>query len=194
MNNNIYFILLILIISVVAQLSLLTGMDWFQYSRADIGAGQWWRLITANLIHLSWNHLAMNALALIAIYLLYPRVITFKGWLSVFIMSCLAVTVGICCFSPEVYWYVGLSGVLHGILVVLLLLDFIMHKHRLNLILLLALIAKLIWEAVMGPMPGSEDIAGGAVIVQAHLYGFIGGLLIAACILSFKSNKNNKLY
>ncbi len=135
----------------------------------------------------------MNAVAFIAIYILFPNVLNTMGWVLVFLLSCLTVTVGIWLFSPEVYWYVGLSGVLHCLLVVLLLLEFILNKYLLNFVLFGALNSKLVWEVWVGPIPGSEQIAGGPVIVQAHFYGFVGGLIITACILFFTTNKNKKL-
>jgi len=111
--------------------------------------------------------------------------------LWVFIWCCLSVTLGIWIFDPEIYMYVGLSGALHGLLVALIVADFRMNKHILNIVLLIAVVAKLVWESVTGPLPGSESMAGGTVLVQSHLYGFIGGLLIAAYIFIY--NKNKKL-
>ena len=193
MNKNSFFILTVLVLCIFAQFSLMSGIDWFQFAREDIEAGQWWRFITGNLVHLNWRHFAMNSVALIAIYILFPDVLKITGWVLVFLINCMTVTVGIWLFSPEIYWYVGLSGTLHGLVVVLLLLDFITHKNLLNLILFVVLLAKLVWEAWMGPIPGSEQTAGGPVIVQAHFYGFIGGLLSAMSILFFTFNKNKKL-
>jgi len=44
----------------------------------------------------------------------------------------------------------------------------------------LALLAgKLAWEQWHGAMPGSEAIIGGSTVVNAHLYGAVGGLLAA---------------
>ena len=189
MNKKTIFILTILIICVVAQLSLSLGADWLQYSRPDIEAGQWWRFISANVVHLNWRHFAMNAVALVAIYALYPNVLNTKGWLIAFLLNSLTVTVGIWLFSPLIQWYVGLSGVLHGILAMLILIDYTSNKNKLNILLLLILVAKLIWEGVMGPIPGSETTAGGPVVVQAHLYGFFGGLLLAVSSLQFMYKK-----
>ena len=31
-----------------------------QYDRAALAAGEWWRLVTAHLVHLGWDHLALN--------------------------------------------------------------------------------------------------------------------------------------
>ena len=193
MNKNNYFILTILLICVLGQFSLSTGIDWMQFARTDIESGQGWRFITGNLVHLNWRHFGMNAIAFVAIYALYPNVLGIMAWFFVFLISCVAVTFGIWFLSPEVFWYVGLSGALHGILVVLLLLDFFTYRNKLNLVLFAALVAKLMWEAWMGPLPGSENTVGGPIVVQAHFYGFVGGLLISIYILLFKYNKNKKL-
>ena len=187
-KNNI-FIIAIRVCSVIGQFSLQLDIDWFQYAKPDIEAGQWWRFITGNLVHLSWRHFAMNALALIAIYFLFPNLLKTGGLFLVFILSGLSVTLGLWIFSPTIYWYVGLSGALHGVLITLLILDITVSKQGLNIALLLLVMAKLLWETLMGPIPGSESTAGGPVIVQAHLYGSIGGAIIATCFLIKKYNK-----
>ncbi len=189
MNKNSIFVLSVVILSAIAQLSLMSGIDWLQYARPDIDAGQWWRFLTGNLVHLTWRHFAMNALALVAIYALYPHSLKPKSMLLVFLLSCLSVTLGIWMFSPEIQWYVGLSGALHGLLITLIILDFAVHKNLLNIILFAAVSAKLVWEGMMGPIPGSESTAGGPVVVQAHLYGFLGGLIITVCMYLFSKNK-----
>ncbi len=181
-KNNIFFIT-ILLSSVLAQLSLLFGVDWLQYAKPEIETGQWWRLLTGNLIHLNWRHFAMNALALIVIYLLFPNLLKSTGLFLVFLLSSLSVTLGLWMFNPSIYWYVGLSGALHGILMTLLILDFVASKNVLNIVLLILVIAKLVWENLMGPLPGIESTAGGPVVVEAHFYGSLGGAIIATCFL-----------
>ncbi len=191
MNKNIIFVAIIIALCALAQLSLLLGVDWLQFTRTNIDMGQWWRFLTANLVHLTWRHFAMNALALIAIFALYSNTLNVKAMFLVFLLSCLSVTTGIWVFSPEIHWYVGLSGALHGLLVTLIIVDFVVHRSWFSIFLMLAVIAKLIWEGMMGPLPGSESSAGGPVVVQAHFYGFVGGLITAACMFIF--NKNKKL-
>jgi hypothetical protein len=44
-------------------------------------------------------------------------------------------------------------------------------------ILLLLLVAKISYEQFGGSVPGSEAASGGPVIVDAHLYGALGGIL-----------------
>lgn len=189
MNKIIIIVFFVIVLSGLAQLSLMLGVDWMQYSRADISDGQWWRFFTGNIVHLTWRHLAMNALALTAIIVLYPKCLKPMAMALVLVMSGCLVTFGMWIFSPDIQWYVGLSGSLHGLLVTLIIVDYVSQKHWLNILLLAALIVKLVWEGVMGPLPGSESAAGGPVVVQAHLYGFIGGLLIS----TYMFIKNNKL-
>lgn len=189
MNKIIIFIISVVILSALAQLSLRFETDGLQFTREGIGDGQWWRFISGNFVHLSWRHFAMNVIALGAIFALYPNNLKAKTWAIVLIMCALAVTLGIWVFSPDIHWYVGMSGALHGLLATLIIVDYIEHKHGLNILLLLLVMAKLLWEGMMGPMPGSESSAGGPVVVQAHLYGFIGGLLIAIIMSIYNKNK-----
>ena len=73
--------------------------------------------------------------------------------------------------------YVGLSGVLHGLFVSGCLMD-IRNGHRDALLLFILISAKLAWEQVSGPLPGSESTAGGHVVVDAHLYGALSGVVL----------------
>jgi len=45
------------------------------------------------------------------------------------------------------------------------------------------LLAKLAYEQLYGALPGSAATAGGPVIVDAHLYGSIAGIIAAVAIL-----------
>ena len=50
-------------------------------------------------------------------------------------------------------------------------------SDRAESIVILALIfGKIAYEQFAGPVPGSEFASGGPVVVDAHLYGAIGGL------------------
>src|SRR3954447_25325534 len=43
------------------------------YDRAAITAGQWWRLLTGNFVHLGWYHWFLNELGLVVLVLLCPE-------------------------------------------------------------------------------------------------------------------------
>ena len=191
MNKNIIFVSIVLGFSVLAQLSLLSGVDWFQYAQKEVADGQWWRLITGNLIHLNWQHFAMNAVALVVIIMLLPDILKFAELFIVFLLCCLGVTAALWAFNPTIFWYVGLSGALHGVLVVLLLFEVVTSKQLWSIILCILVLFKLIWEIFLGPLPGSETTAGGIVIVQAHLYGAVSGVLIFL-LMQYKKHINNR--
>ena len=44
-----------------------------QYDRAALATGEWWRLVTGHLVHLGWDHLALNVAGLIGLWWLYGR-------------------------------------------------------------------------------------------------------------------------
>ena len=71
-------------------------------------------------------------------------------------------------FSPEVIWYVGLSGILHGLLAAI--------AWQRYPILLVLLMVKLGLEQLYGGLPATANLTGGAVIVDAHLYGAVIGI------------------
>jgi rhomboid family GlyGly-CTERM serine protease len=96
-------------------------------------------------------------------------------WATIYFVSCFAVSAGLWCFDPEVAWYVGASGALHGVMSA----GTLAHLKRRDLdgwILAAFVVGKLAYEQTAGSMP----FAGGAnTIVDAHLYGAIGGLAAA---------------
>jgi len=99
-------------------------------------------------------------------------------WLLIVLVSVAAIDAGLWVGTPNLGWYVGLSGVLHGMLAAGVI-GVWADRRREAVILATVLAAKLGWEALVGPMPGSEATAGGAVITEAHLFGAIGGLVAA---------------
>jgi rhomboid family GlyGly-CTERM serine protease len=141
--------------------------------------GELWRLLSGHLLHLSWGHYLMNGAALLVICGLYASWLTagtLACWMAV---SALAVSVGLLWFEPQLDWYVGLSGVLHGLLVAGALYES-SQRERMGMPILIAVGLKLAWEQAYGSLPGSEAATGGAVIVDAHLYGAVGGLIAVA--------------
>jgi rhomboid family GlyGly-CTERM serine protease len=149
-----------------------------RYDREGIQEGQFWRLATAHVTHLGVSHGIMNLLALAVLAGLFGDLFTARRWLLGCAVSALAIDIGLWWLEPQVRWYVGLSGVLHG-LIVLGAVAMWLNDERLGLGLLLGVVAKLGWEQAMGPLPFTESAAGGPVLVASHLYGAGGGLVVA---------------
>jgi rhomboid family GlyGly-CTERM serine protease len=158
---------------------------WMRFDRTAVLHGEVWRLVSAHIAHLGWKHLAMNLAGLALIWMLFNRVYSTTQWLVALVISMLGVGSGVLAFLPAVHWYVGLSGVLHGLFVAGALAS-LAAGYRAELLLLGLLVAKLGWEQWHGALPGSESFAGGTVLVESHLFGAIAGLLAAAVLLLYK--------
>lgn len=145
-----------------------------------------WRLVTGQLMHLGWAHLAMNLAGLAIIWLILARQLPLWQWWMTVLVCAVGVNLGLLAFSPTVGWYVGLSGILHGLIAAGALAG-LKRQPSLGL-LLLGLIAKLAWEQSTGQDPGTAQLIGGAVIVDAHLYGALAGVVLGVVSLVIQMN------
>jgi len=160
------------------QLAMPETGAWLRYQRSQVYDGEIWRLFAAHLVHLGWRHWALNSAGLALVFALYWRWLSWGRFLIWVGASMLGVGVGLWVFSPQVLWYVGLSGVLHGLLVAGAVFE--LHAGRRDGALILVLVAlKLGWEQIQGALPGAELATGGPVVVDAHLYGALAGLAAA---------------
>lgn len=152
------------------------------YQRAGVEAGQLWRLLSGHLVHLGWSHLAYNLAGLALIGWLVGRAFDALRWACIVAASILVIDIGFWMLKPALEWYVGMSGVLHGVLAGGVFAG-VLGRDREAFVLAIVIVGKLAWEQILGPIPGSESASGGPVIVDAHLYGALGGLL---CAVAFR--------
>lgn len=144
-----------------------------RYERAAITGGEWWRLATAHVVHLDPGHALLNALGLILMWALFARDFTPGRWAVVLALSVAAIDAGFWFRDRSLEWYVGSSGVLHGVMVA----GTIAHLRRRDLdgwVLAAFVLVKLAWEQGSGALPLAAP--GDTVVVNAHLYGALGGL------------------
>lgn len=181
-----YFLpLCIVILSTVLEFGGLT--EALQYDRVAIIGGEYWRLLSGNLVHLGVNHLLLNSVGFLMVAALVWSYYSSAEWLVIFFVSSFAVSAGLFFLVPELRWYVGLSGVLHGLLLAGACVEVKRYPHT-GWLLMLLVLGKLFYEQITGPMPGSELAAGGSVVVQSHLFGGVAGLLMGG-LLGFKSGR-----
>ena len=169
------------IVSIALQLGGEEARLALAWNHDAIGAAEAWRLLSGHFVHLGWNHLLLNLAGLALVTWLVGARYGIWHWILILAASIAAMDAGLWLWNPELDWYVGLSGLLHGLLAAGLLSGAI-ARDREAIVLAVFVLAKLVWEQLAGPLPGSEATAGGAVIVDAHLYGAIGGLLAAAVL------------
>lgn len=156
-------------------LSLLgeSGRQLLRYDREAVLQGEYWRLITAHLVHLNTWHLLLNAGGVALIAGLFKGDYSWRGWLLIVLLSALAIDIDLVFWEPQIAWYVGLSGVLHGALVGGAVSWWQYQPKRLSIGLTVILVGKLVTEYGQG---GLGLTGAMPVVVEAHRYGALGGL------------------
>ena len=151
------------------------GFDWLQalrYQREAIGQGQWWRLVTAHWVHLGVRHLLLDSAGLVLLWALYARELRPAGWLWVFACSTAAIDAGLWWGEPQIHWYAGISGLLHGAWAAGA--TALGHRRERTGWLMLAILAgKLLLEHRAGVSLVSAALP---VVTAAHVYGALGGV------------------
>ena len=153
------------------------GREALRYDRTALAAGQEWRLLTAHLVHLDFDHAALNSLGLVLMWALFARDYRPRQWLAILLGSIAAIDAGLWLRDSTVAWYVGSSGALHGIMAA----GTLAHLRRRDMdgwILAVFIVVKLAYEQSAGALPFTDSHAG--VVVDAHLFGTLGGAGIAA--------------
>ena len=98
---------------------------------------------------------------------------------SIIAASIAAIDAGLWFLDPAIEWYVGASGWLHGVLAAGALAH-LRRREADGYLLAVLLTVKLAVEQ-RGALPLAGDMP---VVVQAHLYGAMGGLAVALCLPS----------
>lgn len=190
---------LIAVASVLALLELIIRAhppvaELLQWSRDELARGQWWRLLTGHWVHLGTTHLLLNLAGLLLLGVLFDARLPPAWWAGYLLGSPVAISVGLLWAAPELDWYRGFSGCLHGLFVLLALTN-APSSPRWSALLLALLALKLIlepWSAPIAQFPGSTaDLIGAPVIFQAHWLGALTGL--AAGLLFVFSSRHVKL-
>ena len=154
------------------------------YQRSGFLAGAWWQPLSAQLMHLSAPHAAVNALvSWLLICWFGPQRLVFCG-------SALAVAIGLM-LDPQCAYYAGASGALHGCLAGGALAQLAQARGRdryWSALLLVGLLTKLLlafWFAGKGV--NTAAWLGIAVYWPAHVWGSAGGGLTALVLWRFKA-------
>jgi len=171
-------------ITIIACIVALGGDDasqWLRYDRSAIGNGQYWRLLSGHFTHMSVSHLVLNVAGLYLVWFLVGNWLSVAGWISVLFVGVAGIDLGFWLLDKNLVWYVGLSGLLHTLLVAGAIAGLWKRRGE-SLVILLIVFAKIAYEQIAGPMPGSELTSGGPVVVNAHFYGALAGLICGIAI------------
>ena len=166
------------------------ALDLFEFNRQLITDGQYWRLLTGNFLHTNGWHLLMNIAGLLMLTQLFGQYFSAMAILAFSLVNCVAVGVLLYFFTPDIAYYVGLSGFLHGLFVVGCLAE-ISRGIKFSYLMLGAVFAKIIHEQVMGSPAQVSELIGANVAVDAHLYGALTALPMFASYWLYKKMLNH---
>jgi len=152
------------------------GRRLLRYDRVGLTAGEWWRLLTAHVVHLDTRHALVNCLGLALMWALFARDYTPRQWVPIVLGAMAAIDAGLWLCDSTLLWYVGSSGALHGVMAAGAVAH-IRRGQRDGWVLAGLLAVKLAYEHWLGALPFSGS---DAVVVSAHLYGVLGGATVAA--------------
>lgn len=161
------------------------GREMFRYQNTALVAGEYWRLLTGHCVHLGWGHYVLNGAGLLAVWALFGAQFSARVWTALFLLSCLGISAGFLLFDTGMAYYVGLSGVLHGLLCAACLSAILQKPSWADAVVFTGLWGKILYEQTTGSVSLTTALSGGPVIVNAHFYGAVIGLVFAglyACL------------
>lgn len=164
----------------------------FAYQRNELLLGQWWRFLTGHFAHNNIYHLLMNMLGLALLAALHGIYYSAREvLLQIFLLS---MGISMCVFwlNPQLQYYVGLSGVLHGLFAWGVVVDFY-YKRKTAILLLIGLIVKLSLEQLGFNSDSTANLIGIAVAYNVHLYGALLGLVMGVIYVLIKRPSHESL-
>ncbi len=161
---------------------LLTVLDIYLFPQlsleaAKVSSGEYWRLLTANLVHFGWAHTLMNIAAFLLCSFAFFSDTSLKKYSILLLWCCLGVGIGVFLFSPEYSPYAGLSGAIHGLIIVGLV-----QTRAYPLWIKASGLALLAGKLIQENLPGYtatdlQELIPAAIAVESHVYGAIAGVL-----------------
>ncbi|MAF75568.1 MAG: rhombosortase [Idiomarinaceae bacterium] len=156
-----------LIICISAIIQWLPGHDLLAFNSAEL-SDRIWSLVTAPLLHLGWNHWLFNMAGLALVVGIFNDQFDMRQLFNNYLLISV-ISGGLLWLWPETIEYVGLSGVLHGLLLVCLINATL--KQPWYLAVIVVLLGKVIAE-LAGFRP---DHFVGPDVALIHAAGMIAG-------------------
>jgi rhomboid family GlyGly-CTERM serine protease len=170
-------ILWLILFLVSSFLQAIGWVDSWRFNRELVEQGYVWLLLSGHVVHLNWSHWLLNMAGLLIVAFFFSKHASLKQWLLVILVSASVISAGIWWWQTDIRYYVGLSGVLHGLFLYGALCEIRFYPAS-GYVLVIVLVGKLLWEFFNGALPGSEELAGGRVLTEAHLLGATGGIAV----------------
>ena len=174
--------LIIGIISIIAFLLEPMSSEYFVLERTWLSQGHFYQPITGHFLHTNFIHILFNLLGLLLLWALHGDDYETLSYLAKFVITCVVITICMYIFSPEIIWYVGLSGAIHGVFAWGCIRD-LENKRSSGWLLIIGLAIKVGNEQINGAGTFMPELIDASVAVDSHLYGALSGLLIGVVSL-----------
>lgn len=181
--------LCLIVIMLLLEVTKPLSMQWLGFIPTDIEKGEVWRIITGQVLHTNFNHVLLNMAGIVLIWALHGEYYDTKHYTLAVLSSLLLVGIGLLLFA-EYRSYAGLSGILHSLIVYGGVIDIKRHDKT-GWLLLIGVLAKVVYEMIIGPTKYTEELIQAGVAVEAHLIGCIVGLIMGFTYLYvYRTNKH----
>ncbi|MDF1821557.1 MAG: rhombosortase [Alcanivoracaceae bacterium] len=191
-NRGYYLVVLAAVVG-MAVLALFgdSAGEALRYRRDAVADGQWWRLVSCHLVHLNGWHALMNLTGFTLVCLFFDDLLSLRRLALWFLVSAPLVGIAFYLRDTSLAGYVGLSGLLHGLFVMCLLLG-IRGQPALHLVVLALVVGRLVYEQTPGyDVNYAKEWIGGRVHVNAHLYGAMVGAVLGG-VLWWREHREEK--
>jgi rhomboid family GlyGly-CTERM serine protease len=150
------------------------------FDRAAIAQGEWWRLLSAHIVHGDPAHAAWDIAALLLLGLLFEPRLQWRLPL-VLLGGVVAVDAWLWWGEPGLLYYCGLSGILNSLMVFGLLQWWRDERHPLLAVVAAAAGLKIILEINAGQALLTQTVWPS--VPAAHAAGYACGLVLASVTL-----------
>ena len=172
-----WFSLLVMVLITATSALPESTVDTLALVATKVSAGEWWRIVTSQFVHVGFNHTLLNIVGYLIIGAAFREEISAREEAISLGIAVLGVGLGIYLFSTDIEWYVGLSGAIYGILAHNLIVGW-NRSQILSIFFAVFLVGKFIYEQfIAGPDTVTASFIGAQVAIDSHLYGAITGAI-----------------
>ncbi|MBD3652417.1 MAG: rhombosortase [Kangiella sp.] len=171
------FALLLSHICIISYLLLPQSNLWMAYDRPLVENGQWWRFITANLVHLGGWHTIMNLASLWLISFIFQPLLKMSHWIGWVLLLYFVNILAMHLWTPHIIHYVGMSGALYGLIAACATAELRLGV-KISGVLLIIVGIKIFLPQIVGVESEYDEFLGGAVVEESHIIGFIQGIIL----------------
>ena len=169
--------LIVGLISIAAFLCEPMSSDYFALERTWWSQGNYYQIVSGHFLHTNFIHLLFNLLGLLLLWALHGDDYGVASYLAKFLIVCMGISFCMYFFSDDIVWYVGLSGVIHGVFAWGCIRD-LENKVFSGWLLLIGLALKVGNEQLNGAGSLMPKLIDASIAIDSHLYGAIIGLLV----------------